>query len=82
MELETTVKAFRLMKKVVSITFSFWILETILFLLKDGWHLKAISEYEKNCDKIVDIGSYISYFLFSFVMYGIADYLLSKHNIK
>lgn len=32
---------------------NFWILETIFFLIRDGWHWKAISPEEKLVDKIV-----------------------------
>jgi type III secretory pathway component EscT len=31
----------------------FWVLETIIFLIYEGWHLKATNPIEKWCDKIV-----------------------------
>jgi hypothetical protein len=33
--------------------FIFWILETIVFLIIEGWHIKATHPIEINCDKIV-----------------------------
>jgi hypothetical protein len=33
--------------------FTFWLLETIVFLIIDGWHLKATHPVEINCDKMV-----------------------------
>jgi len=35
------------------ISFVFWILETVIFLMIDGWHIKATNPIEINCDKIV-----------------------------
>lgn len=31
----------------------FWIFETIIFLIIDGWHIKATNPIEIYCDKIV-----------------------------
>lgn len=33
--------------------FVFWIIETIIFLIIDGWHLKPIRNSEKWCDELV-----------------------------
>lgn len=33
--------------------FTFWLLETIVFLIIEGWHLKATHPIEIHCDKIV-----------------------------
>jgi len=33
--------------------FLFWTIETIIFLLIEGWHLKATSESEIYCDLLV-----------------------------
>lgn len=35
-------------------SFIFWITETIIFLIIDGWHWKAINPIEIYCDKIVN----------------------------
>lgn len=32
--------------------FIFWIIETIIFLIIEGWHLKATNPSEIYCDKI------------------------------
>lgn len=40
-------------KKIFIIGFVFWLLETIVFLIIEGWHLKATNPIEINCDKIV-----------------------------
>ena len=34
-------------------SFCFWIIETIIFLIIEGWHWKATNEIEIYCDKIV-----------------------------
>jgi hypothetical protein len=34
----------------------FWIVETIIFLIVEGWHLKATSKAEIQCDSIVSYG--------------------------
>ena len=31
----------------------FWIIETILFLIIEGWHYEATNTVEKWCDKVV-----------------------------
>lgn len=41
-------------------TFVFWILETLFFIIRDGFHLKAVTADEIACDKIVTIGINIS----------------------
>jgi hypothetical protein len=33
--------------------FTFWLLETIVFLFIEGWHIKATHPIEIHCDKIV-----------------------------
>jgi hypothetical protein len=33
--------------------FIFWIIETVVFLIIEGWHYKATNPIEINCDKIV-----------------------------
>ena len=33
--------------------FIFWAIETIIFLLIEGWHLKATSKIEIYCDSLV-----------------------------
>lgn len=40
-------------KKFFIIGFIFWLLETIVFLIIEGWHLKATHPIEIQCDKIV-----------------------------
>ena len=33
----------------------FWITETVFFLIRDGWHWKAVSEMEELADLVVNI---------------------------
>ena len=35
------------------LSFSFWFIETIIFLIIDGWHYKATNPIEIYCDKLV-----------------------------
>ena len=32
---------------------AFWLLETIVFLIHQGWHIKATNPIEIYCDKVV-----------------------------
>jgi hypothetical protein len=43
----------KLSKKFWIVGFIFWLLETIVFLFIEGWHIKATHPVEINCDKIV-----------------------------
>jgi hypothetical protein len=43
----------KLSKKFWFVGFTFWLLETIVFLFIEGWHIKATHPVEINCDKIV-----------------------------
>lgn len=48
------IKAIWKLAKIVWVTgFIFWAIETIIFLLIEGWHLKATSEIEISCDSLV-----------------------------
>ena len=35
-------------------SFAFWIIETIIFLIIEGWHWKATNKIEIYCDKLVN----------------------------
>jgi len=46
---KTKFKAFTILSNVF---LAFWLSETVFFLIRDGWHLKAASEEEAICDFI------------------------------
>ena len=43
----------KLAKRFYFVGFVFWVIETIIFLIIEGWHYKATHPIEINCDKIV-----------------------------
>ena len=47
------IKAIWKLAKIIWVAwFIFWAIETIIFLLIEGWHLKATSEIEIYCDSL------------------------------
>lgn len=42
--------------KLALFTVAFWIAETTYFIITEGWHIKATSQHEILCDKIVSVG--------------------------
>ena len=43
----------KLAKMYFIVGFIFWVIETIIFLIIEGWHYKATNPIEIYCDKIV-----------------------------
>jgi hypothetical protein len=52
MEIVELKTLWKLAKSVWILGFIFWLLETIIFLIIEGWHIKATHPIEINCDKI------------------------------
>lgn len=67
-----------LCKRVALVGTSFWIVETVYFLIAYGWHWTAINENEVMCDKIVNVLWAISTILFVSVLYDTINYLQSS----
>jgi len=65
-------------KIVFAISLVLWISETCWFLVTEGWHLEATSEYEKTFDKVVSVMNTIGLFMFLFVIISCLEYLLNK----
>lgn len=42
--------------QILKLSIIFWILETIFFLIIQGWHWDATTQVEKFCDKFVGYG--------------------------
>lgn len=58
----------------------FWILETIVFLCIDGWHIKPIRISELILKSLVDIGFVVGmYYIFS-VIFEIVDVILKQET--
>jgi len=53
MKIEEIKTIWRLAKSFWTGGFIFWLTETIIFLIIEGWHLKATNPIEIYCDKIV-----------------------------
>lgn len=49
----------------------FWQVETWYFIIRDGWHWKAITEAEKTCDGIASMLLTISFIFFFSILYDI-----------
>jgi len=47
---------FKWSERAITYVFWFWILETVVFLLIEGWHTKATNPIEITLDKIVSWG--------------------------
>lgn len=75
--LKTTIRNWKITKAIFLITTIFWALETIYFLIKYGWHFRAINESEKFCDSLCNIGFTIGFCFMLSVLYDIINYLLS-----
>ncbi|MCK9281346.1 MAG: hypothetical protein M0P71_12045 [Melioribacteraceae bacterium] len=58
----------------------FWQVETWYFIIRDGWHLKAITEAEKTCDGIASMFLIISCIFFFSILYDIVK-LFARCNI-
>lgn len=77
-----SIKIFKLLKELLNVTILFWVIETSYFLIKYGWHTKAINNAEKTCDQIVGVCLNISVFLFSISVYRVMNYLINKEDLK
>jgi hypothetical protein len=53
MEIAELKTLWKLAKSFWILGFIFWLLETIVFLIIEGWHIKATHPIEIHCDKIV-----------------------------
>jgi hypothetical protein len=53
MEIVELKTLWKLSKTFWLVGFTFWLLETIIFLIIEGWHLKATHPIEIYCDKTV-----------------------------
>jgi hypothetical protein len=63
-------------------TFAFWVLETLFFILRDGWHIKAVTADEIACDKIVSIGISLSCGLFIAAIYSFLNLWRNTDSIN
>ena len=57
----------------------FWLIETLYFLIKYGWHLNPINESEIICDNIFHYLARLGYLLMVIVIISVTDKLL-KYN--
>lgn len=75
-----TRKVWKNSKIVLSSTLIFWILETLFFIIKDGFHLRAETKAEMICDNIVTLGFWLYGILYVLVITNVIQYLLSYDN--
>ncbi len=72
-----TRKVWKDSKIILNLTLLFWLLETLFFIIKDGFHWKAETKAEMICDSIVTYGFYTFLALFTMVVVNVVEYLLS-----
>ena len=71
------------MNNVVFWTLAFWACETVFFLIRDGWHWKAISKAEIYCDFLVSIGYVVGILLFiRIIMDVIETFIIIEDKLK
>ena len=75
-KMEKTKKQWIKLKLIALLTFLFWIIETIIFQIKYGWHWNTTQTDELVCDFVVKIGSLIITIMFLNVIIKIADNIL------
>ena len=76
--LKGTKKMWKWMQRISFFTFCFWILETVFFLIVEGWHTKANSQAEKFCDSIVSSTFNLLFVGFLVVLINVVDNVLSS----
>lgn len=69
-------KVFRVGETLISFGFLFWLIETLLFLFIDGWHLKATHPLEILCDAIASFALSTALFLIIYASTRIVEILL------
>ena len=57
-----------------------WVGETIFFLIRDGWHVKAVAPEEIVADTIVSVLFNVCGILFFVVLYNFLDRILVEEN--
>ena len=60
--------------------FIFWLLETAVFLIIEGWHYKATNPIEIFCDKIVINALTTALFLTTYVCFNLLINFTKKNN--
>ena len=60
----------------------FWQFTTWYFIIRDGWHLKAITEAEKTCDNIAFMLLAISVIFFFSILYDIVKLFVYANIIS
>lgn len=78
MQIKTLKKLWAAAKYCGLFTVSFWVLETLFFLITDGWHWTACNIYEERCDSIVITFGLITFFITLFVITEITSLILNE----
>lgn len=78
MKAKTLKRLWNVAKYVGLLTVSFWILETVFFLVLEGWHWTATNKYEERCDSIVLLGGFGCFALTLFVITEITSLILNE----
>jgi len=63
-----------------TIWLGYWIIETIYFLVVEGWHVKATSEAEIACDVIERILMLITVFMIGRVHWALMENYIKRHE--
>jgi len=63
-------------------SFLLWIIKTLLFLLIEGWHIKATNPIEINLDKTVENGLKAAIFTTVFFCINTSVNLIRSRNVN
>ena len=70
----------KLFKAFAFVFIAYYIAENIAFTIIYGWHIKAVTELEKNFDMVYGILGLLTQFFFIATLFGVIDYLLSPEK--
>lgn len=58
----------------------FWVVYTLFFLFKDGWHFTPISKLEKSFDDVIIVAFKIGGFLWFLSVFSLIDKLMKGYD--
>ena len=75
-------KRYKAMNIMLAIGVSLWIIETVFFLIRDGWHMKAISSEEQMLDYISATFINIGIILFASMLLSIVKMFVNAKTTE
>jgi len=75
-------RRYKAMNIMLVIGVSLWIIETVFFLIRDGWHMKAISSEEQMLDYISETFINIGIILFASMLLSIVKMFVNAKTTE